>query len=334
MTTVDLVARRPVHQHLDLVDREREAIREDWDHALAPNTRAAYRIQLTAWRNWCVLHDASISPAQPLDLRSWCIARAEGGAAMSSIRLGLSAIANVHRANGMDNPAASPVVTLAIKRLAREHARPQRQAHALTDDVLRLIRADAERQGQVLVDLEGLDLVDAGALHQRRRRARVAAGDVALGGLLRDGLLRRSELAAATWADLSIDDDAGHGILMIRKSKVDQLGEGAAVFLSRQTITDLLLVWPRGKDNFRIIGLSAGQLGRRLRAAGERVGISGLTAHGGRIGMAVDLMQAGASLAELMAAGRWSSPTMVSRYTKAAAAESNAVAKWHASRAP
>ena len=62
----------------------------------------------------------------------------------------------------------------------------------------------------------------------------------------------------------------------------------------------------------------------------ERAGLGdGYSGHSARVGMAVDLARGGVELPALMAAGRWSAPTMPARYTSAETAGRGAVARWY-----
>ena len=54
--------------------------------------------------------------------------------------------------------------------------------------------------------------------------------DVALGRLMFDALLRRSKVAALTWADVVTETD-GSGWVTVRHSKTDQTGEDAVARL-------------------------------------------------------------------------------------------------------
>lgn len=81
-----------------------------------------------------------------------------------------------------------------------------------------------------------------------------------------------------------------------------------------------------------VIGLSASQIGRRVRAAALAAGLGdGFTGHSGRVGMAQDLTAAGVELPALMVAGRWQSPRMPARYTARQAAGRGAVARYYGS---
>ena len=55
----------------------------------------------------------------------------------------------------------------------------------------------------------------------------------------------------------------------------------------------------------------------------------GYTGHSSRVGMAQDLVAAGAELPAVMVAGRWKSPGMVSRYAQGTTAGRGAVARYH-----
>ena len=59
-----------------------------------------------------------------------------------------------------------------------------------------------------------------------------------------------------------------------------------------------------------LFGLSARQIGRKVKAAAEAAGRGdGFTSHSGRVGMAKDMAKTGAELPELLTAGRWKSST-------------------------
>ena len=74
-------------------------------------------------------------------------------------------------------------------------------------------------------------------------------------------------------------------------------------------------------------GLGAAQLSRRIAAAAAHAGLEGdYSGHSGRVGMAVRMATHGAPTAAVMRQGRWRSPAMVARYTKAV--EAGAAGKW------
>ena len=167
----------------------------------------------------------------------------------------------------------------------------------------------------------------------------------ALIGMMRDGMLRANEILNVRYLDVRLDED-GSGILYIAKSKTDQEGAGAEVYLSRLTVN---LFWEAGmdlirRDTDRLFPI----VGRRLREIIDNVacvanlpgvydlvkeqGVGGYSGHSCRVGMAYDLADAGYSLVAMQHAGRWKSPLMPGRYTRRMVAKTGAVARWHEER--
>jgi integrase len=168
--------------------------------------------------------------------------------------------------------------------------------------------------------------------------------DIALLLVGRDMLARRSELAALEVSDLDLDA----GTAIIRRSKTDQYGEGAILYLAPRTrgfvrrylaeagIVDGCVFRPLSRGgNVRGDSLDARDVARIFRRIVDRtpgldpVGVSG---HSVRIGMAQDLVADGVDLPSLMQAGRWRSPRMPARYGEKLAAGHNAVARWYERR--
>ena len=102
----------------------------------------------------------------------------------------------------------------ALKGWGRRLARPQRQAGALTADVLAVIRLTAvqpRKRGR------GIETPE-----QAAERGKF---DVALVAMLSDAGLRRSEAAALTWGDVVRWND-GSGRITVVRSKTDAEGPG------------------------------------------------------------------------------------------------------------
>ena len=152
-----------------------------------------------------------------------------------------------------------------------------------------------------------------------------------------DALLRVSELAELEVGDI----DFGTGTVTVRKSKTDQEGEGAVLYLGRPTLK-------RIRRWLEASGFEAGRLFRRVRVGGavggsalshqairaiikdraEAAGVEGrVSGHSLRVGSAQSLAAAGASLVEMQQAGRWESPTMPGHYARAELASRGAVAR-------
>ncbi len=215
----------------------------------------------------------------------------------------MASIARLHRAAGLDSPTEAEGVKLALKRMRRSNGSRQRQAQAVNrHHVERMLRAAGER----LIDV--------------RNKAMLAVAY--------DTLMRRSELVALEVADVTFAED-GSGTVLVRRSKGDQVGEGAVVYIAPDTV-DLVKAWTAAG------GVNAGPLFRSI-GKGGRVGdslsdkavalvfkrmaeLAGLdidpSGHSTRIGAAQDVTAAGLGTAEIQQAGRWKSATMVSRYTE------------------
>ena len=300
------------------VDRQR--LQEAMASARSDSTRRCYRSQWNQWRQWAQARGHDVLPAAPMAVADYLLDRAESGASIATVKLARSAMATIHKDEGHPDPTENEGVRRVMAGLTRTISRPQQQAAALTREVQVAIQATASfprilPSGQVE------------ALAKARRRALV---DIALVAVMRDALLRRSEAAALTWGDLESATD-GSGRLMVRNSKTDQRGEGSVLYLSPATMDTLWQIRPPTADFEQLVfGLSPRQINRRIAAAAKAAGVQGdFAGHSPRVGMAIDLAASGCELPALMTAGRWESPTMPARYTRAEAAGRGAVARYY-----
>ena len=141
-------------------------------------------------------------------------------------------------------------------------------------------------------------------------------------------------------ADIAAEAD-GSGRLTVHRSKTDQEGRGAVLFVGG-SIVRRLAAW---RD---AAGIEDGPLFRRIRrgdhveaatitdraarsiiqARAAEAGIGeGVSGHSLRIGAAQPLAAAGAGLVELQQAGRWDSPSMPGHYARGQLAARRAVAR-------
>ena len=294
----------------------------------SPSTRRSY---VTGWRDfsrWSFDEGVPALPVIPADVARYLEHLVEDrGRALASTRNRLAAISAVHRLAGHPDPAVRPVVKATLKRLAREHGKPRKQAQGLTAEALAAVKATAHiprvRQGQ------------RPGRESESRAERRALVDLALIQVMRDGLLRRSEAAALRWGNLEFRAD-GSGRLHMARSKTDQATAGTVLFLGPAAVEALLSIRPEELviDSTRsVFGLSASQIYRRIKAATQAASLGpGFSGHSMRVGMAQDLSAAGAELPELMTAGHWDSPAMPARYTEAQAAGRGAVAQYYRGR--
>ena len=119
--------------------------------------------------------------------------------------------------------------------------------------------------------------------------------------------------AALTWADIERAAD-GSGRVTVRRSKTDQAGQGAILYVTTATMAALDAIRQGAPDAGPVLGLSAGQIGRRIKAAAGAAGLG--TGYSGRVGLAVRMTAKGAPTHAVMLAGRWQGAGMVARYTR------------------
>ncbi|AWK85412.1 site-specific integrase [Azospirillum thermophilum] len=303
----------PRHRLVSYTGAARGAYAANTDRALASDTRA--------YCSWCMAQGQPPLPATP-DCVSAYVDDMAARYAMATIRRRLSSIARLHRAAGLSDPTKSELVRLALRRVARIKGTRQRQAEAITEPVLRTLRATAR----------------AGSLADLR--------DIALWRVARDLLARRGELVAIDVEHMHLEED-GSALLFVPRSKTDQEGRGAVLWLAPETV-DAVTSWMRAAGIekgalFRKVHKGGHSVGRRLSADAvariwkRRAVLAGLdptdfTGHSCRVGMAHDLLGAGLELPALMQAGRWRSPDMPARYVERLTAKRGAVARYHGYR--
>ena len=253
------------------------------DASISRNTRRAYLgalARLDAWLGTAPVDDASL--------------------AVAAVRFRA-------KLAGQTDPAgeATARVLGGYRRTAADRGRGQ--AAPLSADGLAAILATAERPR---TDGRG---VESHTTAQRRGRL-----DAVIAGLLFMGGLRRSEVSALEWRDVSDASDGDGVLITVRTSKTNQEGDTADVrYLKNGAPTD------------RVVVLSPLQIQRRFTAAARAAGIEArLTAHSGRVGLASELTARGASTTEVMLAGNWRTSRMVAHYSAGATAERGAVAKY------
>ena len=198
------------------------------------------------------------------------------------------------------------------------------------------IRREGRDRGRGQV--EGLIWQDVERIAAFAEADKTIAGlrDSAMIRLMSDCLLRVSEVVAV---DV---EDVNKTTLTVRQSKTDQEGHGESLYVCKSTRQVI-------KQYQQKAGIERGALFRQVRR-GDRVQSDGLTdfsarriiqkrsldagikgfisGHSLRVGSAVSLAQAGASVVDMQVAGRWKSPQMPAHYAKAELAERGAVARF------
>ena len=292
-----------------------QGVADALESVLSDNTRRVYGAQWRIFTGWCDEVGLCSLPAEPLTVARYLAARAGSGASVATLRLVTSAIAKAHQWAGHDSPCRDRGVREALKGWGRRLARPQRQAGALTADVLAVIRLTAV---QPRPRGRGLETAE-----QAAERAKF---DLALVAVLSDGGLRRSEAAALTWGDVQRWDD-GSGRITVIRSKTDAEAQGAVVAITPAAMRALDAIRPAGVGGeVKVFGLSESQIARRVKVIAKAAGLADwefFSGHSGRVGMARRMAQNGAPTHEIERQGRWKQGGgMVGRYTRGESAGS------------
>ena len=285
------------------------------ESVLSDNTRRVYSAQWRIFNDWCGNVGLRALPADPLTVARYLAVRAGSGASVATLRLTASAIAKAHQLVGHESPGRNQGVRASLKGWGRRLAKPQRQAGALTADVLSVIRLTAPKPRA-----RGRGFETAAQAAQRARF------DLALVAVLSDGGLRRSEAAALTWGDAQHWDD-GSGRITVVRSKTDTEAQGAVVAITPAAMRALDAIRPAGVGGGqKVFGLSESQIARRVKAIAKAAGLSDwefFSGHSGRVGMARRMAQNGAPTHEIERQGRWKQGGgMVGRYTRGESAGS------------
>ncbi|RIS02734.1 site-specific integrase [Mycobacteroides abscessus] len=207
---------------VDVVERIRVATVS----SQSEGTRRAYASAWRRFEGWCRRSGYESLPAHPTVIAAYLVDAAEtvtesGVRAYSTMTLGkwTAAIFDRHRRAGLDpNPAAHELVRQTMSGIKRQYAargdRPRLpRTPLLTDDVMLLVTAAREQATGWVAQV-----------YERRDSALLLMGFAAA--------LRRSELTELTGADVELH--AADGVhVHLRKSKTDQMGEGAVYPLPR-----------------------------------------------------------------------------------------------------
>ena len=241
-------------------------------------------------------------------------------------------IAHLH-AQGKAPTTISQMVA-AVKWYAKYHGE-QTVAGVITERTLAGVRREGKGRGRGQVD--GLDWQDVGQICALAESTKTLSGlrDAAMMRLMSDCLLRVGEVVTVNV------DDIKQGILTLHQSKTDQAGVGETLFVGTPTLQAIERYREQG-------GIADGTLFRRVRfhqhigkgrlsvigarlaikARASAAGVAGfISGHSLRVGSAISLAQAGASVVEMQVAGRWKSPQMPAHYARAELADRGAIAR-------
>ncbi len=188
--------------------------------ALADATVRARASDLECFARFCAGSGARGLPATRATIVAYADTLATAGQKVTSIQRKLSSIGVAHGMMGLENPCRSAAVHHAVRAIRKERGVARRQAFAvrLGDDTKALPSAITLR---ALLAACGDDPPEV--------------RDAALLSIAYDGGLRASEVLAVRVEDIGALED-GSGTLWLSRSKTDQAGEGAFVYLSPETM--------------------------------------------------------------------------------------------------
>ena len=292
-----------------------QGVADSLESVLSDNTQRVYGAQWRLFAGWCDEWTFLLCRRSPSPWPATCPPAPVPAPALLTMRLAASAIAKAHEWAGHESPCRDQGVRASLKGWGRRLAKPQRQAGALTADVLAVIRLTAvqpRKRGR------GIETPE-----QAEERGRF---DVALIAVLSDAGLRRSEASSLTWGDVQRWDD-GSGRITVVRSKTDVEAAGAVVAITPAAMEALDAIRPTGVGSVeKVFRLSESQIARRVKVIAKAAGLADwefFSGHSGRVGMARRMAQNGAPTHEIERQGRWKQGGgMVGRYTRGESAGS------------
>ena len=302
-----------------LSDFDRERVWDAWLNAFSGETYRVYGIQWRGFVQWCDDKGVKALPASPAVVGAYLAKRADSGASWSSLGTMNAAIRKYHEDEGFESPTLDRRLRRLRKGIRNEINVAPKQVEGLTRDVFILIAAAGwePRPGE-----------------SPERALLRAVTDIALIALMRDCMLRRSEVARAKWQDLE-SRPGGRGALHIVKSKTRRSGGSVLKYVSLDTMVYLFrMLDVRGGREPRLVdpifGIGEKQVCNRIQKAAEGANLLGrYRGHSPKIGMAHDLAEKNFEMPSLMQAGGWRSGGTVYRYIERMRAAKSAVAVYY-----
>ena len=233
------------------------------------------------------------------------------------------------------SPATINLVLSAVKWMTEHHV-IDAAAGAATERAVSGVREKGKGRGRRQVD--GLTWDDVERVCAAAESADTAAGlrDAAMISLMSDCLLRISEVVA-----VNVEDVKSEGLL-VQESRAGEKEQGEILYICESTRRLIARYRQRA-------GVGSGALFRRIRfqnhVTEDRLGVKGareaiqrraaeagveglISGHSLRMGSAISLAEAGASVREVQSAGRWRDPAMPARYVREVPEEGSPVRRY------
>ena len=277
--------------------------------ALAPTTLAAYAAALRALDRWLAgraLTDASLA--------AYLAHVFESGRAVSTAAQAVKAANYWATLARQPRPAGdrTAAVLAGYRRTAADRGRGQ--AAPFTADDLAAVLATCPHPRR-----SGRGTESAASAAARGRVDGVIAGLLFMAGM------RRSEVSAVEWRDVTDATDGAGVLVAVRQSKTNPDGDTADLrYLkneaARAVRTLRAHLTPAGATSPAPTARVVPFTGQRFTAAAAAAGLARrVTAHSGRVGLASELTARGASTTAVMLAGNWKTARMVAHYSAGAA---------------
>ena len=233
------------------------------------------------------------------------------------------------------SPATIGQVVAAVKWQLKHQSRETLNL-PITQATLAGIRREGKDRGRGQVDGLIWQEVERVCVYAETEGTITGLRDAVMIRLMSDCLLRISEVVTVNVGDFK------EKTLTLRSSKTDQEGTGESLYVcdatrnvldryrGRADITDgALFRYIRRGDHIQSDRLTPHSARRIIKKRAANAGVEGfISGHSLRVGSAVSLAQAGASVVDMQVAGRWKSSQMPAHYAKAELAERGAIARF------
>lgn len=276
----------------------------EYDGAYADNTKRAYRADFQHYEQWCL--DQNIDPFHATDeTLSRYVSDLRGHVKPACISRKIHCLSCLFNLLDLPNPTKGKKVKLALKIIYRQEGRAQKQATPLRLDVLQCLQ---QACGSNLAGDRDRLLLQLGYETMRRR----------------------SELVSFRFEHVQSLSKNRHAIWLAR-SKTDQYGDGKLIPISNE-LYGMILTWGKrikakngpilrsvsvhGQVGDSLSGDSVPRILKRLQRMANLDGLSPLSGHSFRVGAALDLLEEGVPIYQIMLRGGWSSETSALRYLK------------------
>ena len=235
------------------------------------------------------------------------------------------------------SPATISKIVAAVKWTVKNQG--VRIPFEITEKTLAGIRRKGKGRGRGQVDGITWEEVDRICAVAEAEGTVAGLRDSALIRLMSDCLLRISEAVAVDVEDIrnsalrihrSKTDPGTAGIPGVTLYIGDPTREAIKRYCEAAGITEgPLFRWIRRGDNVAGTRLTIDGVRKIIKRRAREAGVEGkISGHSLRIGSAVSLAQAGASVVNMQVAGRWKSPQMPAHYARAELIEQGAIARF------